>query len=191
MDKVLEVQRQAAEALAERELSSCCKTSLGEYQGTCSDSNGDSSDSGKSRGESGVVCTDEQEQKYKGMFEGTEGKSSGEGSCDSGSGSSIGSHEGSHEAEQIEASHKEDQGGGTDRDSKESSSGSGSGSSESESGEGKGVKLIKALKKRVLGGSGDAQNSSSDPEMKVSKAWAQTDAGACHWLPLVSPQNRL
>jgi hypothetical protein len=157
LDKVLEAHRAAAEALVQQELSSCRNTDLSDTQGTCSGS--DSTDSS----DSGEVCKDTEECKYTTLCEGSETCSSG----DSSSGSSVGSQEGGIEAERIEASHKEAEGGGDRQGSSGSSSGDGGSSIEGEGGASS--KLLKALKKRVGLASGDAHDSSSDPEMKVGR----------------------
>jgi hypothetical protein len=146
LDKILSAHRHNAEALAERELDSCCHTDLGDYAGTCSsDSSSSSSDTPGSS-----VCKDTEEQQYKEQLD------------SSSPSSSIGASEGNSEAEGIEGSHKEAEGGGGDRGS---SGGSNGGSNGGSSGKQSGV--LRALKARVLGGSGSGKNSSKDEEMQV------------------------
>lgn len=160
LDKILEAHRAAAEALTEKELSSC-NTDVGDYNGTCSsdtDSDSGSSSDGSngtdgcdSEDASGSVCKDAEEQKYKEQLD------------SSSPGSSIGTQEGGAEAEGIEGSHKEAEGGAGDRHGKDAA-GSSSGNGKSSGG------LLSALKKGtkgLLGGSGGAKNSSTDEEMKV------------------------
>lgn len=145
LDKIISAHRQTAEALAEPELNSCCHTDPGDYAGTCSsdssDTPGSSSDTPGSS-----VCKDTEEQQYKEQLD------------SSSASSSIGASEGNAEAEGIEGSHKEAEGGGGDRGS---SGGSNGGSSGKQSG------VLRALKARVLGGSGSGKNSSKDEEMQV------------------------
>jgi uncharacterized membrane protein YgcG len=155
LDKVLEAHRAAAEAIVQQELDSCCNTALGN---TCSGSGSDSTDSS----DSGELCKDTEECKFNTLCEG-----SGTCSSDDSSSSSAGSQEQGTEAQDIEASHKEADGGGDRQGSSDSSSSDGDGSGSAEGDGGTSSRLLKALKKRVGLGSGDAHNSSRDPEMKV------------------------
>jgi hypothetical protein len=111
------------------------------------------------------VCKDTEEQQYKEQLD------------SSSPSSSIGASEGNAEAEGIEGSHKEAEGGGEDRGS---SGGSNGGSSGKQSG------VLRALKARVLGGSGSGKNSSKDEEMQVG-VWG----GVLSNMPYVHPHEPL